>query len=88
VFLESIIALIALAIVISLLLGVLKLVFGLVLLPLKLGLLLTQGLITLVLGLPLLLIVGLLLGAVLPIALIAFVIPVWVLGAVVCFFLG
>jgi hypothetical protein len=87
-FIETIIALTVLILAGALVLGLLKLVFGLVLLPLKLAFWLAQGLLGLVIGLPLLLVGGLLLGTVLPAVLLLFVLPVWIVGAVVCFFLG
>jgi hypothetical protein len=62
----------------------LKLVFGLILLPLKLVFLLTKGLLFLVVGLPLLLVGGLLLGAVLPVALLVVLAPIWILGGIAC----
>ena len=58
-FVELIVALLVLIFAGSLVLGLLKLVFGLILLPIKLALLLTKGLLALVIGLPLLLLGGL-----------------------------
>ena len=86
-FLESIIAMTVLILIGVLVLGLLKLLFGLILLPLKLALWLAHGLLALVIGLPLLLLAGLLLGAVLPAVLLFVVIPVWIVGAVISFFL-
>ena len=87
-FVEAIIALIALIFFGSLLLGLFKLVFALVLIPVKLFLLLTKGLLGLVLVLPLLLLGGLLLGAALPLLLLVILAPVWILGGVACVFLA
>ena len=87
-FVEAIIALIALLFFGSLLLGMLKLVFALVLIPVKLFLLLTKGLLGLVLVLPLLLLGGLLLGAAVPLLLLVILAPVWILGGVACAFLA
>jgi hypothetical protein len=84
-FIEAIIALVALIFVGTLLLGLLKLVFGLILLPIKLALVLTKGLLFLVIGLPLLILGGLLFGAVLPVALLVLA-PVWILGGLACLF--
>ncbi len=86
-FFETVVALILLIFVGALVIGLLKLVFGLVLLPLKLALWLAHGLLALVIGLPLLLLGGLLIGAVLPAILLVFAVPIWILGAVICFFL-
>lgn len=87
-FFELIVALIVLMMVGALVLGLLKLAFSLVLLPLKLAFWLTQGLLALVIGLPLLLVGGVLLGAVLPTLLLVVVAPIWILGAVVCAIVG
>ena len=87
-FLEAVIALIALIFFGSVLLGLFKLVFALVLIPLKLFLLLTKGLLGLVLLLPLLLLGGLLLGAALPLLLLVILAPIWILGGVTCAFLA
>ena len=85
-FIDAIIALVALIFVGTLLLGLLKLVFGLILLPIKLALVLTKGLLFLVLGLPLLLVGGLIFGAVVPVVLLVVLAPVWILGGLACLF--
>lgn len=87
-FVEAIVALIALIFFGSLLLGLLKLVFFVVLIPVKLFLLLTKGLLGLVLVLPLLLLGGLVLGAALPLVLLVILAPIWILGGVACAFLA
>lgn len=83
-FLDAIIGLMVLLLLGSLVLGLLKFVFAMVLLPLKLVLWLTQGLLALVIGLPLLLIGGLLLGAAVPAVLLILLAPVWLLGGLLC----
>lgn len=85
-FLESILALAVLLFVGAFVVGLLKLFLGLVLLPVKIALWLAHGLLALVIGLPVLLLAGLLLGAVLPAVLLVFVVPIWILGAVIGFF--
>ncbi len=87
-FLEAIIAMIALIFVGSVLLGLLKLVFTLVLLPLKLAFFLTKGLLAVVIGLPLLLLGGLLFGAVVPLMLLVVLAPLWIVGGLACAFLA
>lgn len=72
----------------SLAIGLLKLLFGLVLLPLKLAFVLTKGLLFLVIGLPLLLLGGLFLGAALPLVLLVVLAPVWIVGGLACAFLA
>jgi len=83
-FVEAILGLFVLMVIGTLVLGVLKLVVGLVLLPLKLAFFLTKGLLALVIGLPLLLIGGLLMGAVVPVVLLVVLAPVWILGGLAC----
>jgi len=87
-FVEAILGLFVLMVIGTLVLGVLKLVVGLVLLPLKLAFFLTKGLLALVIGLPLLLIGGLLMGAVVPVVLLVVLAPVWILGGLACAFLA
>lgn len=82
--LEAIIGIAVLIFVGSLVLGLLKLVFTVVLLPLKLMLLLTQGLLGLVIGLPLLVLGALVFGVALPVVLIVVLAPVWILGGIAC----
>ncbi len=79
--LDAIVGLAVLVLVLGVVVGLLKLVFAVVLLPLKLAFWLAQGLLVLVIGLPLLLLGGVLLGAVVP-ALIVLLAPVWILGVV------
>lgn len=86
--LEAIVALAVLIFVGALVIGLFKLVFTMVLLPIKLALFLVQGLLVLVIGLPLLIVVGLLLGAVLPLGLLVLLAPIWVLGGLVCLLLS
>lgn len=68
----------------ALLVGILKLVFGLVLLPFKAALWLTKGLIGLVVAIPLLVIVYLVVANVIPFLLVAMLLPfvLFVAGAV------
>ena len=87
-FVEAILGLFVLMVIGTVILGVLKLVVGLVLLPLKLAFFLTKGLLALVIGLPLLLIGGLLMGAVVPVVLLVVLAPVWILGGLACAFLA
>ena len=86
-FLETIIGLAVLLFLGSIVLGLVKLAFAVILLPLKLMLVLSKGLLLLFFGLPLLLLGGLLLGAALPLVLAAVVVPAWLLGGLVCFLL-
>lgn len=87
-FLEAIIGLAILIFAGSIILGLLKLVFAVVLLPIKLMLFLTKGLLALVIGLPLLLLGGLVLGAAVPLLLVVFMLPIWLLGGLACAFLA
>jgi len=82
-----VIALIVLIVVGTLVVGLLKVVFAVVLLPVKLVLGLAAGLIGLVVGLPLLLIGGLLLGAIVPFALIL-LLPLLIIGGLAWAILG
>lgn len=86
-FIEALVALAILIFAGSLVLGLLKFVFTMILLPVKLAFVLTKGLLGLVIGLPLLLLGGLLLGAGLPLLLLVILAPVWIIGGLVCAFL-
>ena len=87
-FIEAIVALAILIFAGSLVLGLIKFVFTMILLPVKLVFVLSKGLLGLVIGLPLLLIGGLLLGAGLPLLLLVILAPVWIIGGLVCAFLA
>jgi hypothetical protein len=87
-FVEAIVAMLVLLFAGSLILALLKLVFAVVLLPIKLAFFLTKGLLALVIGLPLLVLGGLVFGAVLPVVLLVILAPVWILGGLACAFLA
>ncbi len=87
-FIEAIVALAILIFAGSIVLGLLKFVFTMILLPVKLAFVLTKGLLGLVIGLPLLLLGGLVLGAGLPLLLLVILAPVWIIGGLVCAFLA
>ena len=85
---EAIIALTVLLVVLSVGLLLLKFVFTLVLIPIKIAFFLTKGLLGLLLILPLLLVMGALITAVLPLALVLLALPALLLGGIVCAVIG
>ena len=85
---EAIIALTVLLVVLSVGLLLLKFVFTLVLIPIKIAFFLTKGLLGLLLILPLLLVMGALITAVLPLALVLLALPALLLGGIVCAVMG
>jgi len=83
-FVDAVVGLAILTVFLSVGLLVLKFVFALVILPLKLAFFLTKGLLALVIALPLMLILGTVFLGLLPLGLILFFLPVIVLGRVAC----
>lgn len=83
-FVDAVVALAILTVFLSVGLLVLKFVFALVILPLKLAFFLTKGLLALVIALPLMLILGTVFLGLLPLGLILLFLPVIVLGGVAC----
>lgn len=82
--LELLFGFVVVVFLLSLGIGLLKLVFGLVLLPIKLAFWLVKGLLVLVVGLPVALAAGaVLFGAVVPLAALLLLAPLWLLGAIV-----
>ncbi len=86
--LEAVVALVALTVVLSVGLLLLKFVFAVALFPLKLAVFLTKGLLALVFVLPLLLIMGTVVAAILPLGLVLLSLPVLLLGGAVCLVAG
>lgn len=85
---DAVIALTVLLVVLSVGLLLLKFVFTLVVIPIKIALFLTKGLLGVLLLLPLLLIMGALITAVLPLGLVLLALPALLLGGIVCGVLG
>ena len=85
---EAVIALSILMILLSVGLLLLKFVFAVVLVPLKIALFLTKGLLGLLVLLPMLLIVGTIITAILPVGILLLALPVLILGGVVCGLVG
>ncbi|MCP4573018.1 MAG: hypothetical protein GY838_11745 [bacterium] len=81
---EAIIALTVLLVVLSVGLLLLKFVFTVALIPIKIAFFLTKGLLGVLLVLPLLLIMGALITAVLPLGLVLLALPALLLGGLVC----
>ena len=82
-FLEFILGLATLMVLLTVGLFLLKVVFALVLIPVKILFFLTKGLLALVIGIPLLLLGGVLLASALPVVLVAVILPLCLLGGIV-----
>lgn len=80
--LEAIVGLTILLVVLSVAMLLLKFVFAVVLIPVKIVFFLTKGLLSLLLFIPLLFIFGAVLTAVVPIGLIFLVLPVLAIGGI------
>lgn len=85
---EAIIALTILVVILSVGLLLLKFAFAMVILPFKVLFFLSKGLLALLIIVPLLLIVGTLVTAILPLAALLFLLPVLILGGLVCSVVG